>query len=230
MSPPDLAALAFFVLCWLFYEPVMKSSFHGRVINTDMAIVRAGWMRQMARRREGRLMDGQLLGHAINSASFFASSNLLLIAAAAGVLFGGEATFGSVSDLEIIRTSSRYLFETQMALVLITLARGLLAFIWAIRQLNYCVAIIGAAPDDADTDPAVCDAYGEAAASVMNPALSSFNSGVRGYYFSLAAASWMFGPVAFALTTAGAVTLLAWRQRRSKAADAIRRLRVLLES
>jgi uncharacterized membrane protein len=229
MPLPDLAALAFFVICWLFYEPLLKASFAGGLINTDMAVVRAGWMRQMMR-RDGRIMDGQLLGHAINSASFFASSNLLLIAAAAGVLFGGEATFGSVSDLEIIRTSSRFLFEVQLALVVVTLARGLLAFIWAIRQLNYCVAIIGAAPEGDDVDPLVREAYAEAAAAVLNPSLSSFNAGVRGYYFSLAAVSWMFGPVAFALATAGAVALLAWRQRRSKAAAAIRDLRAMLES
>jgi uncharacterized membrane protein len=40
-------------------------------------------MRNMAR-RENRFMDGQLLGQALNSRSFFASSNLILIAAAAG--------------------------------------------------------------------------------------------------------------------------------------------------
>lgn len=223
----DAAALAFFFVCWLFYEPLLKASFKGGVLNTDMAVIRMGWMRRMLS-REGRIMDGQLLGHAINSASFFASSNLLLIAAAAGVLFGGEATFGSVSDLEIIRTSSRLLFEGQLALVLITLARGLLSFIWAIRQLNYVVAIIGAAPEGPDVSEEIRNAYAEAASSVLNPALSSFNAGVRGYYFSLAAASWMFGAYAFIAVTAGAVALLAWRQRRSRAAEAIRRLRGLL--
>ncbi|HYG28534.1 MAG TPA: DUF599 family protein [Caulobacteraceae bacterium] len=224
----DAIALAFFFVCWLFYEQLLKASFKGGVLNTDMAVIRMGWMRQMTHRTEGRIMDGQLLGHAINSASFFASSNLLLIAAAAGALFGGDATFGSVSDLEIIRTSSRLLFEGQLALVLITLSRGLLAFIWAIRQLNYVVSIIGAAPHDESVDPQVRKAYADAAAAVLNPALSSFNAGVRGYYFSLAAATWMFGPVPFIVATAGAVGLLAWRQRRSPAADAIRRLRELV--
>ncbi|HEX6858921.1 MAG TPA: DUF599 family protein [Caulobacteraceae bacterium] len=223
----DAAALAFFVVCWLFYEPLLKASFHGSVLNTDMAVIRAGWMRRMMS-REGRIMDGQLLGHTINSASFFASSNLLLIAAAAGALFGGDATFGSVSRLEIIRTSSRLLFEGQLALVLITLARGLLSFIWAIRQLNYLVGIIGAAPENAP--PEFQKTFGDATAEVLNPALSSFNAGVRAYYFSLAAASWLFGAYAFIAATAGAVALLAWRQRRSKAADAIRRLRALLDS
>ena len=38
------------------------------------------------------------------------------------------------------------LFAFKLSLIAITLARGLLAFIWAIRQLNYTVAVIGAAP------------------------------------------------------------------------------------
>lgn len=229
MSSLDLAALAFFAACWLFYEPLLKASFKGGLINTDMAAIRSGWMRAMTRRTEGRIMDGQLLGHTINSASFFASSNLLLIAAVASALFGGDATFAAVSKLETVRTSSRVLFEGQLALVIITLARGLLAFIWAIRQLNYVVAVIGAAPHGEDVDPAVRDAYAQGVAAMLNPALSSFNAGVRGYYFSLAAASWLFGAWAFVLATIGAVTLLAWRQRRSPAAGAIARLRALLE-
>lgn len=228
MPAIDIAALAVFVLCWLFYEPVLKASFRGGLINTDMAVLRGAWMREMSG-REGRLMDGQLLGHAINSASFFASSNLLLVAAAAGVLFGGEGAFRSASSLEIIRTSSRFMFELQLSLVLITLSRGLLAFIWAIRQLNYCVAIVGAAPEGEDVDPALRKAYGEAATEVLNPALSSFNAGVRNYYFALAAAAWIFGAPAFIAATAGAVCLLAWRQRRSRAANAIHRLRALID-
>lgn len=227
MPPLDLAALAFFLVCWFFYEPLLKASFRGHVINADMAVLRAVWMRAMTRREEHRLMDGQLLGHAINSASFFASSNLLLIAAVAGALFGGETTFAAVSKLETIRTSSRFLFEGQLALVLFTLARGLLAFIWAIRQLNYCIVVIGAAPEYGASE-AELDAYAEASVELLNPALSAFNAGVRGYYFSLAAATWLFGAPVFIAATLGAVALLVWRQRRSPAAGAIRKLRDLL--
>ncbi len=63
----------------------------------------------------------------------------------------------------------------------------------------------------------------------MNPALSAFNRGVRGYYFGLAAASWLFGPLAFVMVTLAAVALLVMRQRRSPAARAIRDLRRLIE-
>lgn len=227
LSPLDLTALIVFLVVWLAYEPLLKVVARGKAaITTDMTVIRVAWMRNMAG-RENKFMDGQLLGHALNSASFFASSNLILIAGAAGVLFGGESTFRSASSLIVVQTSSRLLFEGQIALVLVALARGLLDFIWSIRQMNYCIAAVGAAPDS--EDEAFKAAYGEAAARLLNPALSAFNAGVRGYYFSLAAAAWLFGPVAFMAATLGAVSLLLWRQRRSKAAGAIADLRRLLQ-
>lgn len=189
-----------------------------------MQAVRAAWMGNMAH-RENRFMDGQLLSNALNSASFFASSNLLLIAAAAGALFGGEATFRSVSSLSLIETSTRLMFEIQLSLVILTLARGLLDFIWSIRQMNYTLAAIGAAPDG---DPERQRAWGEATGRLLNPALTSFNTGVRGYYFALSAAAWIFGPEAFIAATLGAMWLLLWRQRRSPASRAVAELRKLL--
>ena len=229
LDPLDLAALAVFAVAWLFYEPFLTTfgKKRGGVLNTDMAVIRGAWMRTFAG-REVRLMDGQLLGHALNSASFFASSNLLLIAATAGALFGGEATFRSVSALELIRTSSRMIFELQLALVLLSLARGLLDFIWSIRQFNYCLAAMGATPDPLSEEDRV--RFSDILSRLLNPALQSFNSGVRGYYFALAAAAWLFGPWAFMATTVGAVALLFVRQRHSPAAQAIHDLRVLLET
>jgi Predicted membrane protein len=227
LSAADIAALALFAVIWLAYEPLLKVLARGRgLINTDMTVIRAAWMQTMAG-RENKLMDGQLLGHTINTASFFASSNLILIAGAAGVLFGGEGAFRSASSLMVLKTSSRLLFEAQIALVLLTLARGLLDFIWAIRQMNYCLAVIGAARDT--DDGPYRKAYGAAASQLLNPALSSFNRGVRGYYFALAAAAWLFGAVAFAVATLAAVALLFTRQRHSPAAKAIADLRRLLE-
>ncbi|MBA4793088.1 MAG: DUF599 family protein [Phenylobacterium sp.] len=227
LSTLDTVALALFAIAWLAYEPLVKAALGRRhMINLDMGVIRVAWMRNMAV-RENKFMDGQLLGHTINSASFFASSNLLLIAAAAGVLFGGEDAFRSASSLIVIKTSSRLLFELQLALVLLTLARGLLDFIWAIRQMNYTIAVIGAAPISAEA--AVLQTYGEASGRLINPALSAFNAGVRGYYFALAAASWIFGATAFIAATISAVLLLVWRQRRSKAAVAIADLRQILE-
>jgi uncharacterized membrane protein len=223
----DLVVLAFFLFCWLFYEPMLKQLGHERnVINTDMTVIRRRWMAEMAV-REVALLDGQLLGHAINSASFFASSNLILIAAAAGVLFGGDSALKSIEGLAVLAPASALVFQIKMGVVLIALARGLLDFIWSIRQMNYCLAAIGATPMWAPRE--VLKEYAEAAGAILNPALSAFNAGVRGYYFALAAAAWLLGPIAFAVATGGAMTLLLWRQRRSPASAAVRKIRHILE-
>lgn len=228
LDPLNLTAIILFAVCWLGYQPLLTllGRRGGAVINTDLMVVRSAWMHNMAR-REGRFMDGQLMAQALSSSSFFASSNLILIAATAGVLFGGQASFRNVSSLVVIKTSSHLLFEFQLSLVLLTLARGLLDFIWGIRQLNYVLAAIGATPEAGDEETR--RAFGDVAGRLLNPALHSVNSGVRGYYFALAAAAWLFGPIPFIAATLGAVGLLVWRQRRSPAAYAIADLRKLIE-
>jgi uncharacterized membrane protein len=226
MTYADWSALGLFALIWLFYEPILKHvSRRTGAITLDMPPVRAAWMRAMTR-REVRLLDSQLLGHAINSASFFASANLILIAAVAGALFGGGIDLGPVKDFGAALGSSKQL-EAKLGLVTVCLSRGFLAFIWSIRQLNYCLALLGAAPEGADE--ARSGAFADAAAEVLNPALSEFSHGVRAYYFALAAGAWLFGPVPLAVATLGAFALLGWRQARSPAARGIRRTRELLE-
>ncbi|MGZ8369526.1 MAG: DUF599 domain-containing protein [Caulobacteraceae bacterium] len=224
----DAAALIAFIVCWVFYEPMVKAFSRKRgAINTNMTIIRAAWMREMAH-REGRFLDSQLMGHALNAASFFASANLIVMAAALGPLVGGDRALRNVINLPLLADAPRALLEVKLALVALALGRGLLEFIWAIRQMNYCLALIGAAPRE-NSEPERLKAYGEAASAILNPALSSFNAGVRAYYFSIAAAAWLFGPVAFAAVLFGSVALLIWRQWASPTADAIRKVRELLD-
>ena len=222
----DWLALALFILCWLGYGPLLAQlARRSGTLNDDMVIIRRVWMTAMTH-REIRLVDSNLMGHTINSGGFFASTNLLLIAAVASVLFGGEqaiAGFASVGAEDVpIR-----LLEAKLALVLVCLARGLLDFIWSIRQMNYALALIGAAPEVHTEADRV--ALGEAAADLLNPALSAFSQGVRGYYFALAAAGWLFGPGWLALGATAAFCLLVWRQAGSPAARAVRSARRLLD-
>ncbi len=221
-------AVGWFLACWLGYGPLVKLLWRrGGAINIDMEFVRRRWMLVMAHRREQRLIDGQLMGQALSSASFFASSNLILIAAAAGVLFGGDVSYHKVLQAPGLQHAPRLLFDAKIVLITATLARGLLDFIWAIRQLNYVLAVIGATPERRDAG--WYDRYSDAAAQILNPAFKSSNAGVRGYYFALAAAAWLIGPASLALATAGVTALLLWRQSNAPAAKGVRAARALLE-
>lgn len=222
----DWLALAFFLICWLGYGPLLSLlARRSGTLNDDMLIVRRVWMTAMTH-REIRLVDSNLLGHTINSGGFFASTNLLLIAAVASVLFGGEQAIEGFASVGAGDVPPR-LLEAKLALVLLCLSRGLLDFIWSIRQLNYSLALIGAAPEVHTEADRV--ALGDAAANLLNPALSAFSQGVRGYYFALAAAAWLFGPIWLAVGVAAISCLLIWRQAGSPAARAIRSARRLLE-
>ena len=226
MTPFDYVALGLFFVCWLGYGPLLRLlARESGTLNDDMTVIRRVWMTAMTH-REMRLVDSQLMGHSINTASFFASTNLLLIAAVAGVLFGGDNALRGFASLGAESVSAPVL-EGKLALVLVCLARGFLDFIWAIRQLNYALAVIGAAPEvHVEADRV---ALGEAATNLLNPALSAFSQGVRGYYFALAAAAWLFGPAWLALGVLASFCLLVWRLSGSPAARALRSVRRLLD-
>lgn len=225
MTLIDWAALGLFFVCWLGYDPLLGLlARRSGTLNDDMTVVRRTWMRAMTH-REIRLVDSQLMGHSINSASFFASTNLLLIAAVAGILFGGEGALRGFAAIGAEGTPLK-LLEAKLALILICLVRGLLDFIWSIRQLNYTLAVIGAAPEvEVEADRV---ALGRAAADLLNPALGAFSQGVRAYYFALAAAAWLYGPVWLAAGVTLAFSLLVYRQAASPAARAIRQARRLM--
>ncbi|HVZ99825.1 MAG TPA: DUF599 family protein [Caulobacterales bacterium] len=228
MTPIDIAAAAIFVLCWLGYEPILKSISGARGgINHDMAVVRETWIRRMLK-REMRLLDANLLNHLLTSASFFASTNLIVIAAAASALFGGEAMFHNLRSLALAAPAPAWLIEIKIGLVVVTLSRGLLDFIWAIRQMNYCSALFGAAPEA--TEVTEHAAFARAMVNVLHPAFSSFNKGVRAYYFAMAAAAWLLSGWAMMIGVAAAMFWLLRRQVASQAAGGIRQARLLFEA
>ncbi|HEY4545696.1 MAG TPA: DUF599 family protein [Pedomonas sp.] len=222
MSPFDVVALAVFLTFWMFYERLLPYLVGKRgALNVHMVQIRKLWMWQISN-RPVRIADGQFIGHTLNSAAFFGSANLIVMAAVIGVMFGGETAYRSVAGLQFVQLQNHWLFEVKLMMVVATLSRGILDFVWSIRQLNYCLAAIGAMPDHQPDD--LRRAWSEAIGTLINPAMSTFSRGVRGYYFSLASAAWLFGPTALLLATIGAVSLLAWRQSRSGAADGVRKV------
>jgi uncharacterized membrane protein len=225
-NPIDFGALVVFFLCWLGYEPFLqKISKKSGLITKDLSVVRQAWMREMTI-RSFKLYDSNLLGHSVDSATNFSSANLLLIAAIAGVLFSSHLPLQSVEALGF-DVSSPLLFQIKLALIVICLTRGLLNFIWALRQMNYLAAAMGSLPEYMDKPSA--DKLSIAMGNIVEPAMSNFSQGVRGYYFSIAAAAWLFGPISLIVASVGAIALLGWRQSRSQAARGLRQLRELLE-
>ena len=215
----DRAALCLFLLAWLGYGPAAQALRPRRSMAIRMFGMRRAWMSSMLA-RENRITDASLIGNVVNSATFFASTTVVALAALLGMLGNLDSTHAAVQSLDFTAKTSRVLIEAKVLLLALIFAYGFLKLSWAVRQLNHCVALIGAAP--LRPDAARGDAFADHAADALSLAVGSFDAGLRAYYFALAALAWLFGPGAFALATAGIVAMLLWRQFGSAASEAIR--------
>lgn len=218
LSALDLVALGVFVLGFYGYGPLTAWLLHERTINGSLHLVRLRWMRAFLA-RDNRIPDTQLLGHIIHSTTFFASTTMLLIAGMIGVISQAERAYQAVQQLAIAAPSGLDVFELKLLALIAVLASGFMRFSWAIRQLNYTVSLMGAAPLAEDATPAdasVLDA-------VLEQAVRSVNAGLRTFHFALALICWVAGPLALLAATLAVLAGLVWRQCSSPSSLAIRR-------
>lgn len=215
----DRLALGWFIAAWLGYGPVVHALPWSQSIASCMKGVRRAWMHSMLG-RDNRITDASLLGSSMHSATFFASTTMVALAAMLGMLGHFEQTYIAIEELTFTAKTSRAAVELKILLLAVVFAHSFIKLTWALRQLNYCIALVGAAP--LKPDALQREDVADRASRVLTLAVSSSNAGIRGYYFALAALAWMLGPVAFLLTTTGMVVMLTWRQIGSATAGAIR--------
>jgi uncharacterized membrane protein len=214
----DRMALAVFLLGWLGYGPFIHAFRTRPSITSRMRDMRRAWMFAMLE-RDNRITDASLIGNTMHSATFFASTTMIALAALMGMLGKFEATYSVLQGLHFTAKSSAVLIEGKIVLLMLVFAYSFLKLSWALRQLNYCLALIGGAP--LKPSPAERARLAEVNSEVLTLAIASFNAGIRGYYFALAGLAWFAGPEAFLLVTCGMLAMLLWRQFGSATARAI---------
>ncbi len=215
----DRLALLWFLLAWLGYGRLIHGLRRAPSITTRMGDMRQAWMQSMLG-RDNRIVDASLIGNTMHSATFFASTSMIALAALLGLMGRFDQTYAALQDLEFTAKTSRMLLEGKILLLITVFAHCFLKLTWALRQMNYCLAMIGAAPPKPAR--AMRDEMAKHTGNLLSLAISSFNAGIRGYYFALAALAWILGPWAMAAVTTGIVAMLLWRQLGSATATEIR--------
>jgi uncharacterized membrane protein len=228
MALVDICAVSFFLVVWISIEPLLERLRRKNSIPRNMEIIRRAWMREVLTRDSNFIGDAAILGHTINSASFFGSANLLVIMAVAGSLAIDPAAIAKGEFYSTLSGDSpAWIFQIKTMLVFATLLRGLSDFVWSVRQLNYSLAAIGSSPSKSEDRD--LDAWTDALTSIVNPALRTFSRGVRSYYFTFAAILWFIGPWMLCLGTAFSAGLMLWRHTSSDTARGLGRVRELIE-
>jgi uncharacterized membrane protein len=235
--PEDWAAVVLFVAVWIGYGRFADTlpprgvipSGPPRNLNAAMHRIRRQWMRRLVIRHD-RIVDVVLTGHTVNSIAFFASTSMIVIAALVGMLGVGQNAFRVLESVGFAVPTSQFVFQMKIIGLIALFAIAFYKFTWALRQYNFLCALIGAAPT-AQTHPApdVVDRFADHASRMLSLALTSFNGGIRAFYFAVAWLAWFVHPIAFMIATALMAALLYQRQTHSDSQAAINAYLDLLE-
>lgn len=219
LSPADVAALVlFFGLYFTSTLLIERAPAAWPSTSQLMAHYRRLWMQQVPR-RENRIVDATLLTTLRNGAGFFASGAMIVIGGIFAALGQAERIVAVASDLPGEIESRAEVWEMKLLFLLVLVAAAFLRFVWSHRLFGYCAVLVGALPEgggEEETRAAV-----ERAAILNITAARSFNRGLRGVYFSLAALAWLLGPVPLMIATVATAVLICRREFFSESRRAL---------
>jgi uncharacterized membrane protein len=214
-------AIVLVLALWGFYTPILGMLGRGS-LNSQLHAVRMRWLKvHQSTDREHRVFDAILLGHISNSISYFGSGTLLVLAGIVGALANVNSVFNLTRGLAFIdHTMSLQLFTLCVFLLAAILAQCFFSFTYALRKMAYTFAMLGGL-QSTKADSVEARVMGEQSAVVLTEAVRSINTGIRGYYYAVAAMFLFAGPYACIAATLAITALLYYRQLFSPTAAAI---------
>jgi uncharacterized membrane protein len=217
---PHLVAMMLIFGLWGLYTPILK--FFGRgSLNSQLHVVRARWMHvHQDVARQDRLIDAILLGHISGSISYFGSATLLILAGLVGTLANINHLYIVTRDVKFLAEMTADLFALEFALITLILIFSLFAFTYALRKMAYTFALLGGL-EQTEANTPEAEVMGEQTARVLTEAVRSINSGIRGFYYAIAALFLFAGPYICIAATLLITALLYYRQIFSPTAVAI---------
>ena len=218
------AAIAFgwFILSIVGYRMLAERElFESRSIVGAVQKQRVAWMRNMAR-RENRVIDGVVLQSLGQGNAFFASTSAIAIGGLAAIMGSGDKVQALLERLPYVAKSSPESWELKILLLMAIFIFAFFKFAWAFRLSHYTGIMIGATPIFHEGNEVVCDTHAERTALLIGIAAEHANSGLRSFYYAIAALAWFFHPWAFVAATTWVLVILIRR-------DFFSRSRVILQ-
>lgn len=217
----DIGATCWFVLCWVGY-----SLFAERRATTAASLLltmrkfRHQWFTAMLT-RDNRVGDIVALNNLSASSTFLGSTCILILGGLAAMLGATQEVMSVVSELPFTKRESELVWRMKIILLIVVFIYAFFKFTWSIRQFNFCVVLVGAAPPTTTT-PEFHAEYIDLVTNMASFSAENFNQGLRGYYFGLAALSWFLHPWLFVVVSALVVFILYQREFHSRTLYALK--------
>ncbi len=217
----DIAAFTWFMVCWAGYSLATRiPAIEQRSIVGAMQQQRLAWLHTMAR-RDNRIVDAQVLASLSQGNAFFASTSAIAIGGLATFTGSGDKAIAFLEKIPFAAASSPLLWDLKIVLMIAIFMYAFFKFAWAFRLSHYTAIMIGATPQPEEADAATREAHAARTAGLIGIAAEHANSGLRSFYYAMAAMCWFFHPAAFAAATTWVVAILLRRDFFSRARDVL---------
>lgn len=211
-GPLDLASFAFFLAAWIFYAVLLEwTQFGADGLNGRIDRYREAWFRRTLA-REMRIVDTQIMMALQSGAAFFASTSLIAIGGALGLLRTTEQIIELVSGLPFGVPTTREQWEAKTVGLAVILVYAFFKFSWSYRLFNYVAILLGAMPPVAEKDTPEAEAHVIRTTRVFQSAARHFNRGQRAFFFALGYLGWFIHPWVFIAATAAVLVVMLLRQ------------------
>jgi len=218
----DLLALAWFFSIWIGYADfARRRSQRVPSLMSVMRVYRREWWARIIE-REMRIVDTSIVANLGNSATFFASTTLLILGGLLALLGTTDKVMAVVQGLPFNARASSELWEMKILLLVGIFVYAFFKFTWSLRQFNFTSVLIGAAPQEPSRTEEE-ELFITRAGQLVHSASESFNYGLRAYYFGLAALTWFVSSGVFMIATAWIVAVLYWREFHSETLNLLKR-------
>lgn len=211
----DVAAFSCFLACWVGYtwfaDHLPRT---GGNIMIAMHDLRIRWMGRMLR-RDMRIGDINIIGFVIRSGILFVTTSVFVLAGLMTIMGALDTARGLVSELAFAVNASREMWEIKILVLILIFVYAFFKFVWSVRQLNFSLMLIGAAPNHDEPDSPDWETFPRRAGRLISLAVDSFNRGVRAYYFGMAALGWFVHPWVFGIASIWVVLVIYRREFRS---------------
>lgn len=176
---------------------------------------RVRWMARMLQ-RDNRMADVSIVTAHMRAGILFSSISILLMAGVMALLGNLAKARELASDLSFAVAASREMWEIKVIVLLLIFVYAFFKYVWCIRQFNFSLVFIGAAPLPDEVTDHDRENFPERGANLVERGIVTFNRGLRAYYFALAMLAWFIGPVYLAVAAVWVVAVLFRRDFRSQ--------------
>ncbi len=211
----DIMAFVWFMACWVGYTIFADRPGGVRRPATQvMHDYRVRWMERMLD-RDNRMADINIVTAHMRNGMLFASITILILAGVMTILGNVGKAREVTSELSFAIEASREMWEIKVLVLLMIFIYAFFKYAWCLRQFNFALVFIGAAPLPEEVNALDRQDYPERGARLMARGINAFNRGLRAYYFGLALLAWFLGPVFLAAAAVWVVAVVYRRDFRS---------------